>query len=137
MSALREASFEELVEVDEIGDKIAEGIISFFKEERNRSLVDRLADIGLQMEVDADSNVQQSTILEGKSIVISGVFTNHSRNELKELIESNGGKNVGSLSSKTDYLLAGENMGPAKKKKAEDLGIEMISEEDFEKMISN
>jgi len=137
MSALREASFEELVEVDEIGDKIAEGIISFFKEKRNRSLVDRLADIGLQMEVDADSNVQQSTILEGKSIVISGVFTNHSRNELKELIESNGGKNVGSLSSKTDYLLAGENMGPAKKKKAEDLGIEMISEEDFEKMISN
>jgi DNA ligase (NAD+) len=135
MSALRAASFEELVEVDEIGDKIAEGIISFFHEERNRELADRLAELGLQMELDEDTNTQQSDILEGKSIVISGVFQNHSRNELKELIEANGGKNVGSLSSKTDYLLAGENMGPAKKKKAEDLGIEMISEEEFERMI--
>lgn len=136
MAALRVATFEELIEVDEIGDKIAHSILSFFEEDRNAQLVNRLEEAGLQMEMNEDENEPLSNKLEGKSFVISGVFERHSRDELKQLIEANGGKNVGSLSGKTDYLLAGDNMGPAKKQKAEKLGIEIISEVDFEEMTS-
>ncbi len=135
MSAIRSASLEELIAVDEIGEKIAESIIAFFAEERNVELVDRLTAAGLQMELNEEESGPSSQKLEGNSFVISGVFERHSRDELKMLIEANGGKNTGSLSSKTNYLLAGDNMGPAKKEKAEKLGIQIISESDFEQMI--
>lgn len=135
MPAIRSASFKELVAVDEIGDKIAESIILFFKEEKNRDLIDRLIQVGLNMEI-LEEDTSVSNALEGKSFVVSGVFTQFSRNDLKKAIEDNGGKNVGSLSSKTDFLIAGDKMGPAKKTKAENLGIQMISEEEFIEMIS-
>ena len=136
MEAIQNASFEELVAVDEIGDKIAESIIQFFAEDRNREIVDTLKEIGLKMELDEEEMALASEKLNGSTFVISGVFENHSRDEIKELIEANGGKNTGSLSSKTNYLLAGANMGPAKREKAEKLGIKIISESDFEQMIS-
>lgn len=136
ITAIKAATFEELIAVDEIGDKIAESIISFFKEERNDELVSRLADFGLQMEIDEEEQHLDSEILNSQSFVISGVFERHSRDELKVLIEANGGKNVGSLSGKTNFLLAGANMGPAKKEKAEKLGIQIISEAEFEAMLN-
>jgi DNA ligase (NAD+) len=137
MQAIREATFEELVAVEEIGDKIAESIIQFFEEERNRNLVDQLTDLGLQMELTAEEDTSKSTKLDGLSFVISGVFEKFSRNELKQAIEDHGGKNVGSISGKTDYLIAGDKMGPAKKEKAEKLGVKLISEDDFAEMINS
>jgi len=135
MEAIQSASFDELIAVDEIGDKIAESILSFFSEERNRELVHRLEQAGLQMQVIEQEGSAGSDKLQGSTFVISGVFENHSRDEIKELIELNGGKNTSSLSSKTNYLLAGANMGPAKRQKAEKLGIVIITESDFEGMI--
>lgn len=135
MHAIKNASFEELIAVDEIGDKIAESIILFFEEEQNSQLVDQLTEIGLSMEL-VEENTTISAVLEGKSFVVSGVFSHFSRNDLKKAIEDHGGKNVGSLSSKTDFLIAGDKMGPAKKTKAENLGIQMITEEEFMAMIS-
>lgn len=135
MQAIRQASFEELVAVDEIGDKIAASIISFFEEERNRELVDTLTNNGLQMEMAEEESTLKSASLNGMTFVVSGVFQQFSRNELKQAIEDHGGKNVGSISAKTDYLIAGDKMGPAKKEKAEKLGVKMISEEEFAAMI--
>ncbi len=128
------ASFEELIGVDEIGEKIAESVILFFRKPAHRQIVERLKAKGIQMEIIETENTFPA-LLEGKSFVVSGVFERHSRNEIKELIERYGGKNVGSISSKTDFVLAGANMGPAKKEKAKSLGIPIISEEDFEEMI--
>ncbi|MBR3519403.1 MAG: NAD-dependent DNA ligase LigA [Paludibacteraceae bacterium] len=129
------ASFDRLVQVDEIGDRIALSIMDYFRNPKNVAFVNRLKDAGLQFAMKDEEN-RLSDSLGGKSFVISGTFERHSRDELKELIERHGGKNVSSISSKTDYLLAGANMGPAKLEKAQKLNIKMISESDFEKMIA-
>ena len=126
---------EQLAMIPEIGPKIAESIVQFFKVPINRVIVERLRIAGLKMEVEEKVVELKSTILEGKSIIISGVFDYHSRDEYKQIIEQHGGKNVGSISAKTDYVLAGAKMGPAKLEKAKKLGIEIISETDFLKMI--
>ena len=131
---LSKASFEELIEVDEIGNRIAESVISWFENPEHQNIIERLKNQDIQFAI-TESSTPTSNILQNKSFVVSGIFQNHSRDEIKTLIEENGGKNVGSLSSKTDYVLAGDNMGPAKKQKAEKLGIPIISEEDFEGMI--
>ena len=131
---LMAASFEELIQVDEIGDKIAESVILFFQKPVHREMVERLRTHGVQMEL-TETQPSEPQLLQGKSFVVSGVFEHHSRDEIKKLIERFGGKNVSSISSKTDYVLAGANMGPAKKAKAEKLDIPIISEEEFEKMI--
>ena len=134
INRLRQASFDELIAVEEIGEKIAESVINWFLKPEHLNMIERLAAKGVQMEI-SEETTNVSDVLQGKSFVVSGVFENHSRTELKELIEKHGGKNTGSISSKTDYLLAGANMGPAKKEKALKLNIPIITEEDFEKMI--
>ncbi len=134
IDALQQASFELLVAVDEIGDVIAQSVINWFQKPEHLSMIERLKVKGVQMELTGESSVV-SDVLQGKSFVVSGVFENHSRDEIKKLIEQYGGKNVSSISSKTDYVLAGANMGPAKKEKADKLGIAIISEEEFEAMI--
>jgi len=134
IDALASASFEELVEVDEIGEKIAESVINWFRKPEHREIIQRLKAAGVQLEVE-ESEPETENILNGRAFVVSGVFSRHSREEIKALIEKYGGKNVSSISSKTDYVLAGENMGPAKKQKAEKLGVPIISEDEFEKMI--
>jgi DNA ligase (NAD+) len=133
IDAIANATFEELIAVDEIGDKIAVSVQQFFHDERAIVLIDRLKVHGLQFEI--EEVALDSNALEGKSFVVSGVFSKFSRDEIKDLIEKNGGKNVGSISAKTHYVLAGENMGPAKLEKASSLGIPIISEDDFEKML--
>ncbi len=135
IQSIQQATFEELIAVDEIGDKIAESVKHFFQEDKNKELIDSLIDKGLQFEVVEDDNIGSTAILQGASFVVSGVFEKFSRDELKKAIELNGGKNVGSLSAKTNYLIAGDKMGPAKKEKAEDLGIKIISEDDFIQLI--
>ena len=126
---------EQLAGIPEIGPKIAQSIVDFFAEERNRVIVERLRAAGLQMALSEEETAGQSDKLEGKKVVISGVFTKHSREEYKALIEQNGGKNVSSISSATSFVLAGENMGPAKLEKARKLGIDIIDEEEFLEMI--
>ncbi len=132
---LMTASAEQLAAVKDLGPRIAESIVSYFAEPRNREVVERLRAAGLRMSQPEESAEGRTDLLGGKSFVISGTFTHHSRDEYKELIERNGGKNVGSISRKTDYVFAGENMGPAKKEKAVSLGISIISEDDFLAMI--
>lgn len=134
MDALMIASLEELVAVNEIGGRIADSVIDFSKDPINQELIAQLKQHGVQLEVEASGEPVSDT-LAGKSFVVSGVFTNYSRDEIKQLIERNGGKNVGSLSGKTDFLLAGEKMGPSKLAKAEKLNIPIISESDFKGMI--
>lgn len=136
INRLRDASFEDLVAVDEIGDRIAESIQDFFRDHRNQLLVEELVNAGLQFEIPEEELAGQTDQLQGNTFVISGVFERHSRDELKALIEKNGGKNTGSVSSKTTYLLAGDGMGPSKRQKAEKLGVKIISETDFEAMIA-
>jgi len=136
MEKLILADFEELISVDEIGDKIAQSIIDFFSHNRNIELIKNLYLSGLQLSLEESEMKNISEKLNGKSFVVSGVFQNHSRDEIKGLIEKHGGKNVSSISKKTDYVLAGENMGPSKLAKAENLGVPIISENDFEQMIS-
>lgn len=136
IDAIMQATFEELVNVDEIGEKIAESIVLFFNEDKNKELVLQLKERGLQMEMEEEEDTSISSMLEGMSFVVSGVFSNYSRDELKKAIENNGGKNVGSISKKTNYLVAGDKMGPAKKEKAEKLGVQIISEDEFTSMIS-
>ncbi len=126
---------EQLAAIPEIGPKIAQSIIDFFAEERNRVIVERLRAAGLQMALTQDETAGLTDKLKGKKIVISGVFAKHSREEYKAMIEQNGGKNVGSISGATNYVLAGENMGPSKLEKARKLGIEIINEEQFLEMI--
>lgn len=132
---LAEASLQDLLEVEGIGLVIAESIIKYFADERNRDIVNRLKENGLQFETRIDESQSQSTKLAGMSIVISGVFSHHSRDEYKALIEKNGGKNVGSISAKTSFILAGENMGPSKLEKANKLGVKIIGESEFLEMI--
>lgn len=129
IDALIAADFDTLLNVDEIGEKIANSIIAHFQIEENRTQIERLQSAGLQFEMEEKEG--GSDKLEGKSFVVSGVFNAFSRNELKEAIEMNGGKNVGSISKKTDYLVAGDKMGPAKLKKATDLEVTIISEDEF------
>ena len=132
---LENASLETLTAVDEIGERIAQSVIAYFAEEKNRILVNRLKESGLQMEMSEETMANRSDKLKGLSIVISGTFSLHSRDEYKVMIEQHGGKNSGSVSSKTDYILAGDNMGPAKLEKAAKLGVKIMNEEDFLKML--
>ena len=131
IDSLMNASLEELLEVEGVGRVIAESIIRYFHDETNLSILRRLRDKGLQMSITEDASNSGSDALKGKSVVISGVFKHHSREEYKEIIERHGGKNVGSISSKTSFILAGDNMGPSKLQKAEKLGIEIIDEDTF------
>lgn len=133
---VEQASVETLMSVDEIGEKIAQSIISYFANPLNRSLVERLKEAGLQFSRSEEDLSGYTDKLAGQSIVISGVFEHHSRDEYKEMIERNGGKNVGSISSKTSFILAGANMGPAKLEKAQKLGIRIMSENEFLDLLS-
>ena len=135
IEALRAASFEQLIAVDEIGDRIANSVRRYFADERNCHLVERLQEIGLQMNISEVQLSNRSEKLKGKTIVISGTFLHHSRDEYKNLIEQHGGKNSGSVSGKTSFILAGDNMGPAKLEKAAKLGIQVMQEEEFLKLI--
>ncbi len=127
---------EELMEIDEVGETIADSIADYFSHEENLQMINKLKKAGVQFQLSETDSTPASTKLEGKTIVVSGVFTKFSRDQLKDLIEQHGGKNSGSISKKTSFVLAGENMGPEKHKKAESLGIPIITEEEFEKMIS-
>ncbi len=131
INAIIEASEEELVNVDEIGIKIAQSVQEFFDSEENRILVNRLKEYGVQLEISAEKLANQTDILQGQTVVVSGVFEKVSRNELKKLIEDNGGKVSSSISSKTSYIVAGANMGPSKLEKANKLEISIISEDEF------
>lgn len=130
------SSKEELINIDEIGEKIAQSILNFFSNETNRTLIQRLKDAGLTLQRSEEERADYTDKLSGLSIVISGVFTHYSRDEYKAMIEKNGGKNVSSISAKTSFILAGENMGPSKLDKANKLGIKIINEEEFLKLIS-
>ncbi len=136
IDALMAASEDELVSVDEIGERIAQSILDFFSSEENKITVARLKNYGVQLEMSAEKLANQTDKLKGSTFVVSGVFETVSRTELKKLIEDNGGKVSGSISGKTSYVVAGENMGPSKRTKAEGLGVPIISEADFLEMIS-
>jgi len=135
LERLMTASLEELIQVEEVGEKIAQSIISFFKDQKNLTIIDHLISAGLNTEAEESKSEVSSDKLKELTIVISGIFENHSREELKELIEANGGKSGSSISSNTNYLLAGSNMGPAKLDKAKKLKIKILSEDDFIKLI--
>lgn len=135
IDALMNATLEELLEIDGIGEVMAKSIITYFHNEGNMQIVERLRSYGLQMALSREQMENASDLLQGKSIVISGVFQHHSRDEYKMMIEQNGGKNVGSISGKTSFILAGDNMGPSKLQKAEKLGIRIVSEDEFLEMI--
>ena len=126
IESLMAATYEELMLVDEIGERIALSINEFFAEEKNITLIQRLKEAGLQLENMEVEKEKLSDVFSGKNIVISGVFTRFSRDEIKELVESHGGKNAGSISTKTSYVVAGENMGPAKLEKARQLNIPIL-----------
>ncbi len=135
MDALMSASHEELMAVDEIGERIAASVREFFSKESNVELVSRLRSAGLNFVAEEEEVLDRTEILKGKSIVISGVFTHHSRDEYKAMIEKNGGKNAGSVSKSTSFILAGENMGPSKLEKAEKLGVPLVNEDEFLAML--
>ncbi len=135
IDAIAAASAEQLEDVDEIGEKIAQSVIAYFAQPHNRDIVERLRQAGLQMAIGEEAEEGRTDKLAGQTIVISGVFSHHSRDEYKDIIERNGGKNTGSISSKTGFILAGENMGPAKLEKAHKLGIRIVSEDEFLDMI--
>ena len=137
MDALKEASLQDLQEVEGVGEVIAKSVISYFHNPVNLQILERLKDYGLQMSLSEEQRQGASDKLAGQSIVISGVFSQHSRDEYKAIIELNGGKNVGSISGKTSFVLAGENMGPSKLQKAEKLGVRIVSEEEFLEMIQS
>ena len=132
---LQWANVEQLTAIDDVGEQIAKNIIAYFNDLSNLEIINRLREAGVQMESQEEEQAPQSDILLGKSIVVSGVFSHHSRDEYKAMIEAHGGKNVGSVSKKTSFILAGENMGPEKRKKAESLGVEIITEEQFLTML--
>ena len=136
IEALQAATVEELITVDEIGERIAQSVKAYFEKPEHQELIARLKQAGLTFEM-AETNLPLSDTLSGLSIVISGTFLHHSRDEYKLLIEQHGGKNVGSVSAKTDYILAGDNMGPAKLEKAQKLGVKIINEDDFLHLISH
>lgn len=131
IEALANASHEDLILVDEIGVKIAESVVEFFSSETNREIINRLKKFGVQLEISAEKLANQTNKLEGNIFVVSGVFHTVSRDELKKLIEDNGGKVSSSISGKTNYVVAGDNMGPSKREKAEKLQVNIISEQDF------
>ena len=131
IDALASATLDELMQVDEIGARIAQSIVSYFADEKNREIIERLREAGVQMQMAEVDSSEYTDKLAGKSIVISGVFAHHSRDEYKEMIEKNGGKNVGSISKKTSFILAGDNMGPAKLEKANKLGVPIMGEDEF------
>ena len=132
---LEKATIEELTNVDEIGQRIAESVIAYFDDSLNREMVEKLKMYGLKMSVSEEKLRNMSDTLSGKVIVISGTFAKHPRDEYKTIIEQHGGKNSGSVSSKTSFILAGENMGPEKLNKAQKLNIPVITEDEFLKMI--
>ena len=131
MDKVAEASMESLMQINGIGEVIASSVVQYFANPVNRAFVERLRGYGLQMEIGEQQKEAQSDKLAGQSVVISGVFKHHSRDEYKALIEQHGGKNVGSISNKTSFILAGDNMGPAKLEKAQKLGIRIMSEDEF------
>lgn len=133
---IENASLEQLTAVEDIGQRIAQSIVNFFADERNRLLVSRLKEYGVQMQLSEEQQTLRTDRLQGLTFVISGTFAQHSRDEYKALIEQHGGKNVGSVSGNTDYILAGENMGPAKLEKAQKLGVKIINETDFINLIN-
>ena len=135
MEAVRNASLESLLAINGIGEVIARSVITFFHDEKNLAYVQRLCQAGLQMQLSQQEQQVRSDTLQGQSVVVSGVFRHHSRDEYKALIEQHGGRNAGSISAKTSFVLAGENMGPAKREKASRLGIRILSEEDFLSLI--
>lgn len=135
MEKVAEASTESLMQINGIGEVIANSVVQYFANPDNRAFVERLRGYGLQMEIGEQQKQAQSDKLNGQSVVISGVFQHHSRDEYKALIEQNGGKNVGSISNKTSFILAGDNMGPAKLEKAQKLGIRIMSEDEFLSLI--
>lgn len=135
IDSLMSATAEQLLETDGIGKVIAESLINYFSSEENRALIERLKEAGLQFTLSEEQLSAHSTTLQGQSIVISGVFAHHSRDEYKRIIEQHGGKNVGSISGKTSFILAGDNMGPSKLEKAEKLGVRIVSEDEFLAMI--
>lgn len=135
IESLAKASFDELIQVDEIGEMIAKSVVGYFAKEEHKILINRLKEAGLQLSAEVKEIKLQSSKLEGKTIVISGVFYKHSRDEYKDIIEQNGGKNSGAISAKTSFVLAGDNMGPAKKEKADKLGVPTVSEDDFLAML--
>jgi DNA ligase (NAD+) len=132
---LQWASTEQLMSIEDVGEQIANNIIAYFNDLHNLGIVQRLLSAGVQFETTEEQMTELSNRLEGKTIVISGVFAKHSRDEYKAMIEAHGGKNAGSISKKTSFVLAGENMGPEKKKKAEGLGIALMNEDEFLKLI--
>ena len=131
LDALKSADLEHLTKVDEIGGRIAQSVLNWFQVEENKVLINRLVEAELQLEIDGAILADRTHILQGKSFVISGVFIHHSRDELKKMIEQNGGKNTASISKKTSFLVAGDKMGPSKREKAETLGVSIISEDEF------
>ena len=135
IDALSNATLLELVTVDEIGERIAQSVIEFFANKENQLIINRLKQVGVQFEIIEKYNPNATEKLIGKTVVVSGVFEKFSRDELKKAIEDNGGKVGSSISAKTDFLVAGENMGPAKLEKANQLGVKIISENDFIEMI--
>lgn len=134
---LREATLEELTATPDVGERIAASVVKYFSDPRNIEIVERLKNYGLQMEVGEETAALQTEKLKGLSIVISGTFAHHSRDEYKEMIERNGGKNVGSVSKKISFILAGENMGPSKLEKAAALGVKLMTEDEFLKMLED
>ena len=132
---LQWATVEQLINIEDVGEQIAKNVITYFNDLGNLEIINRLREAGVQMESTEEEQTPQSNKLAGKSVVVSGVFAQHSRDEYKAMIEANGGKNVGSVSKKTSFILAGENMGPEKRKKAEKLGVEIITEEQFLELI--
>jgi DNA ligase (NAD+) len=132
---LAAASQEELVAINEIGEKIAHNVVAWFAQEQNKLVIANLKRHGLQLERNTDEDVVVSDKLQGLSFVISGVFERHERDELKQLIEQNGGKVLSGVSGKTDYLLAGDGMGPSKLQKAQDLGVKILTENEFEELL--
>ena len=136
IDAITKATLMDLILVDEIGEKIAQSVVDFFEKEENKTIIERLKAYGLQFEVDEKENLLISNVLDGKIFVVSGVFEMYSRDDLKKAIEDNGGKVGSSISSKTNYVIAGENMGPAKLEKASKLGIPILNEQEFKLMIN-
>jgi DNA ligase (NAD+) len=135
MDAVMHASREELIEAEEVGGKIADAIVEYFADKENIRIIERLRKAGLRFEAEQKQSLSES--LAGKTFVISGTFADHSRDELKALIEAHGGKNLAAVSANTSYLLAGDKIGPAKLQKATKLGINIISEDDFMAMIAD
>ena len=137
IDALASATAESITEINGIGTVIAQSVIRFFSEPKNQAFVQRLKEAGLQMQISEEQANAQSNLLQGQSVVISGVFKHHSRDEYKAIIEQHGGRNVGSISAKTSFILAGENMGPSKLEKANKLGIRIMNEDEFLRMLES